>query len=207
MKVWFTADLHIGHRLVAETRGFTDTDDAVASYYHDRLLADRWDDVVGFDDQVWVLGDISSGTKASHRKALAWVDARNGIKHLISGNHDAVFPQHRDAHKRFPDFLDVFASVTHVARRRFTGTEVLLNHFPYQGDRGVDRYPQWRLKDLGIPLLHGHTHSTEKISRSDASTLQICVSLDAWGFAPAPMDDINRLIQGHASPLMMRNEK
>lgn len=194
-KVWFTADLHVGHRLVAGHRGFTDDDTAVASYYHDRTVADRWDAAVGHGDHVWVLGDLSAGGSAAQRRALDWVDARPGIKHLVSGNHDGVFPQHRDAHKHLPSYLDVFASVTHAARRRLTGTEVLLSHLPYAGDRGVDRYPQWRLKDLGVPLLHGHTHAAEKVSRTEAGTLQICVGLDAWGLAPAALGDIDRLIQ------------
>lgn len=57
----YTADLHLGHRLVTELRGFDSTDD------HDNELARRWDTTVGEGDVVWVLGDISGGVKSAWR--------------------------------------------------------------------------------------------------------------------------------------------
>ena len=65
VQVWYTADLHIGHRLVAGPRGFDTPED------HDAELARRWDSDVAVSDTVWVLGDISAG-KASQLRALAW---------------------------------------------------------------------------------------------------------------------------------------
>jgi calcineurin-like phosphoesterase family protein len=41
----------------------------------------------------------------------------------------------------------------------------MLSHFPYKGDhKPGDRYPEWRLRDEGLPLLHGHVHSAFLIS-------------------------------------------
>lgn len=173
MTVWFTSDLHIGHRMVAGLRGFADT----AS--HDDDIAVAWDDVVREGDQVWILGDLSAGGGASWRNALEWLNLRRGDKHLVAGNHDPVHPMHRDAHKHHGS--DVLRSAAQSARRRINGTEVLLSHFPYSGDHTErQRFDQWRLPDHGVPILHGHSHSREKLSRSPAGTLQIHVGIDAW---------------------------
>ncbi|TXH08431.1 MAG: hypothetical protein E6R04_10745 [Spirochaetes bacterium] len=180
---WFTADLHIGHRLVAELRGFTDPAE------HDGELAARWDGLVADADVVWVLGDISGGGPRSQARALEWVAQRPGIKHLVAGNHDGVHPRHHDAHKALRAYLGVFASVQQSARRTLAGQDVLLSHFPYAGsdspdDRG-QRYEQWRLPDLGAWLLHGHTHST-----AHGSGREIHVGVDAWDLAPVSLNTI-----------------
>jgi calcineurin-like phosphoesterase family protein len=93
--VFFTSDLHIGHRLVAGARlagSYEHVDrDAVTEAdiaEHNLILAEGWDELVGPDDIVWVLGDLSGGTKAAQEKALTWIGDRPGAKHLIVGNHD-----------------------------------------------------------------------------------------------------------------------
>lgn len=135
MAVYFTSDLHIGHRLVAGLRGFTTAgeSDPVA---HDAALAENWDLAINRDDQVWVLGDISAGGQSSQANALQWISQRPGVKHLITGNHDGVHPMHRDAHKHHKRYYEVFESVQSAARRRVpieqgVNAEVLLSHFPY----------------------------------------------------------------------------
>lgn len=198
-EVFFTSDLHLGHRLVAELRGFTYSDYAnqgelwtseTLTAEHDRVLAENWDALVKPSDQVWVLGDISAGgTKAQH-KALDWLRDRPGGKHLIAGNHDGCHPMHRDAHKWQPLYLDVFKTVQPFARRKINGQPVLLSHFPYQGDHTeADRYDQYRLRDLGVLLLHGHIHRPLR-----KMGYQIHVGLDAWNLKPVNLDELIILI-------------
>ncbi|MCZ0732370.1 metallophosphoesterase [Mycolicibacterium iranicum] len=190
-QVWFTADLHIGHRLVAGLRGFED-DPA----RHDTELARRWDAQIADTDVVWLLGDISGGGRGSQQRALTWLAARPGTKHLITGNHDSVHPMHEDAHKALPAYLEVFASVQQSARRKLAGQQVLLSHFPYLD--GADsgewqagrRFDQWRLPDCGAWLLHGHTHSASRRSGPRG----IHVGLDAWGLAPVSIDQIAQIL-------------
>lgn len=190
-RVWFTADLHIGHRLVAGLRGFED-DPA----RHDAELARGWDARVAGTDVVWLLGDISGGGRGSQQRALAWLAARPGTKHLIGGNHDSVHPMHEDAHKALPAYLGVFASVQQSARRKLAGRQLLLSHFPYldatdSGEgRAARRFDQWRLPDCGAWLLHGHTHGTARRS----GPRSIHVGLDAWGLAPVAIDEIVQIL-------------
>lgn len=178
MSVYFTSDLHLGHAKVAEIRGFASVSD------HDRAISESWRARVRDRDQVWVIGDLAA---SSPRHALEILAGLPGEKHLILGNHDPAHPMHRDAHRKLRLYAEVFASVAQSARRRIGGREVLLSHFPYENDRGEPRYTQWRLRDEGVPLLHGHTHSTEPFGRSERGTLEIHVGVDAWGFAPVDM--------------------
>lgn len=200
MNVWFTSDLHIGHKKIQEIRG---ADHAALGRGwpedHDDYLAWSWDQFVEKDDVVWVLGDISSGTKSAQLDALEWIKARKGKKHLVIGNHDGPHPLHRDSYKWFPAYMEAFESVQMAARRRIPLEEghlqVFMSHFPYAGDHTEEeRYSEWRLKDCGHILLHGHTHSRERVSLSGR---QIHVGVDAWGFRPAHLDEISELAKDY----------
>lgn len=199
MTTWFTSDLHIGHALVARERAIAfgaplltnRSEDAIP--WHDQRLAWNWGNLVHPTDQIWVLGDVSCGGKTAMNNALQWVSERPGIKHLISGNHDACHPMHRDAHKWQEEYLKVFVSVQPFARRRIAGKDILLSHFPYFGDHtDEDRFDQYRLRDKGLPLLHGHTHSDKKVRYHPT---QIHVGLDAWGLHPVQLDEVAELLE------------
>ena len=191
--VWFTADLHLGHGLVSGLRGFDSTTE------HDNAILGGIDDALSPGDTLWILGDISSGTKRSETAALDRLRAEfdgNGVDlHLVAGNHDGVHPMHRSAHRRLDDFLRVFNTVQPFARRRIDGNRVWLSHFPWRGGgdhTAVDRYDTVRLNDDGASwLLHGHTHSSERVDRGRR---QVHVGLDAWGLRPVSVDQIADLI-------------
>lgn len=224
MTVWFTSDLHIGHSKVAEIRGFGVDAIGVDVDGHDNCLASNWDTVVKSDDIVWVLGDISAGGRYAQFNALEWIKIRPGVKHLIAGNHDGCHPMHRDSHKWQKIYLEAFDSVQTSAKRRVPRpeghghTSVVLSHYPYEGDHTArDRDTQWRLRDEGLTILHGHTRSAERMTVSShrhpypgcfmgvedtggfvhyAPANQIHVGVDAWGLAPASLDDIADLLYG-----------
>ena len=188
--VHFTSDPHWGHRLVAvDKRGFATAEE------HDDALSEAWVERVHRDDSVWILGDLAT---SSPEHALDRIAALPGRKHLVWGNHDAGHPMHRSSFVQHARYLRVFDSVQQSARRRVGGQEVLLNHHPYEGDHTeVDRDPQWRPRDYGVPILHGHVHLTEVITRTTLGTLQIHVGADAWAMSPVPIDTISSLIKEH----------
>lgn len=194
--IFYTSDLHIGHKLVAGIRGFwyltenwapnsnPDTPDVKA---HDEDIAENWDRVVKKDDVVYVLGDISIN---GGQHALDWIEQRPGTKHLIAGNHDPVHPQDRRASKLQKHWLKYFESINPFLRRKLEGESVLLSHYPYWsfGDgegRGPARYEQYRLPELGDRLLHGHTHGAEVIHGR-----QFHVGLDAHDLELVPQEEI-----------------
>jgi calcineurin-like phosphoesterase family protein len=203
--VFFTSDLHLDETAskVVQLRGFSDPLD------HAAVIAQRWAMHVGRRDEVWVLGDIATG---SHRYALSVLRGLPGRKHLIVGNHDAVHPMHRRFFRHLEEFGGVFASVSMAGRRRIAGKDVLLSHFPYERDHSdPPRYRQWRLRNEGDWLLHGHTHGAEQatvrfpkeprpawdgeVLPAVAASREIHVGVDAWDLTPVPVDVIAGFIR------------
>lgn len=182
-EIWYTSDLHLQHKFVAGLRGFA-TPDA-----HDDEIVHRWNSLVSPRDHVWVLGDVTLGKIEAVKETITKL---NGVLHLVSGNHDAVWSGHRNAHKGQKEWLKVFDTIQPFARHRIARQNVLLSHFPYTADHTPDsRYDQYRLKDEGLFLLHGHLHSAEKLT----SPREIHVGLDAWGLKPVSQYEIEGIIE------------
>ncbi|AXC38141.1 metallophosphoesterase [Gordonia phage Mulch] len=182
MTRYYLADLHLGHDLVAEHRGFDSTAD------HDNAVMESLL-TLGKGDQLWVLGDICGGSTAGANYALdRLADIDDDVEmFLVAGNHDKCWAGHRDAHRHVDTFLDVFDGVTAFARHRVNvagkANHVMLSHFPYVGDHtDDDRYVEYRLRDTGRWLLHGHTHAGLSYQPL-IHPRQLCVSWDAWGSA------------------------
>lgn len=198
MNEFYTADLHFGHSKVAEIRGF-DTTTA-----HDLHVLGSLYNTLSDGDRLFILGDLTGGHKEAEEDALnklrglAW--DKNLELHLISGNHDVVHPMHRHSEKAYARFIKVFDSVDSMGSFRHNKKKIILSHFPFDTDRGFVRYPEYRLADAGTPVVHGHTHSAEKVSFSQKGTLQVCVSLDAWNFKPASKPELADLISGQDWP-------
>lgn len=181
----FSSDPHFGHQLVAAERGFGTTEE------HDDAVLDSYRKAVRPSDTLWLLGDLDRGSDTDHSLALlAQLDCS---KVLILGNHCAAHPLHRRARTKFRHYLDVFDWVTPFASVKTNGTELLLSHFPYEGDHPdrEDRHVQWRLRDLGAPLVHGHTHQLDPWVPERPN--QVCVSWDAWR-RPATLHELNLLL-------------
>lgn len=192
--VWFSSDSHFLHRFVAALRGFDTPEE------HDEAIIDRWNEMVRPDDLVWHLGDVGLGSETLILEQAARL---NGRKQLITGNHDACWPGHRDSRKHQRRWLEVFESVQAFARIRIDGRQVLLSHFPYEGDHvGEDRATQYRLRDEGAWLIHGHTHLQNRLGPHpryltimDPATggpgkphprgREVHAGLDAWDLRPA----------------------
>lgn len=53
--LFFIADLHFGHKniLSYDNRPFIDIET------HDKHIINKWNETVGYDDEVWILGDVS----------------------------------------------------------------------------------------------------------------------------------------------------
>ena len=180
-KRFATSDQHFFHARINELskRPF----DSLEEMH--RTLIERWNATVGKNDTVFVLGDFAIDSK--WEAGLEILSTLNGTKHLIAGNHDRCSATRRDFAKYQAAYLaDGFASVSEFARVRVNGQNVMMSHFPYEGDHlHSDRYVQNRLRDLGTPLLCGHVHEQWATSGH-----QFNVGVDVHNFTPVSFDTI-----------------
>jgi len=84
--VWLTADQHFGHDMVAQLRGFR------TAHKHDKEVMARYNDVVGRDDEVYIVGDLCMWGPQNKGNVERIIRQLNGRKHLILGNHDKLKP-------------------------------------------------------------------------------------------------------------------
>ncbi len=183
-EIRFIGDGHLGHPKVALLRGFESVDHWRAVFLRNVLRIAR-------RDTLWYwTGDAFMG---NWREEIRIVDQIPGTHVWILGNHDRAHPMHPNAYRYQAEALRHFAAVATMASIRHNGIQLLISHFPYDGDtdgRAEDRHTQWRLRDEGRPLICAHTHSTEKVSHSKAGTPQLNTSLDAWEFKPPTLHDL-----------------
>lgn len=185
---FFTSDTHFGHARIIElcNRPFDDIS------HMDEMLIANWNDVVSPEDEVFHLGDVALGPWERWHNILTRL---NGFKILVVGNHDRIFKGNKDRLierfvPHYAEWFDVIADeVTNLDIRDVNGQVagyVNLSHFPYDGDsHGNDRYTDFRLADRGLPLVHGHTHSSgHPESFSSLGTPQFHVGVDAHGYKP-----------------------
>jgi len=80
--IYFTADLHIGHKniLRLSNRPFGDID------HHDDTIIDNYNSIVSSNDVCYILGDISWNQSYETYKSI--FNRLNGKKFIILGNHD-----------------------------------------------------------------------------------------------------------------------
>jgi calcineurin-like phosphoesterase family protein len=186
--IWFTSDQHFGHANIIKycNRPFIDVEDMNAS------MMWRHNAIVAPTDTVFHLGDFSM-----HPRELSRLKDLRGRHHLVCGNHDRCHPVHKDWQKKLPLYFDAGFVSVQVDEQWVCGEHpfeiVRMHHLPYTGDHHdtEERYQQFRPKDEGNWLLHGHVHTTWKVKDK-----MINVGVDQWGFAPVSLDEIKTIIRG-----------
>lgn len=151
MRVWFTSDLHFGHKLMVYMRGFETADEM------DQHIIKVWQAQVGAQDHVYVLGDYSFH---SNPHTLKLTRQLPGLKHLVLGNHDTRLNGEVKAqfHWCKSDYM-----------LKHEGTSIHLYHFPCVS---------WNKSHHGSWHLHGHCHG--KLPE-DPTRLRMDVGWDPHG--------------------------
>jgi len=129
MKIFVTADLHLGHDNIRRhcKRPF----DSV--FEMDAALTANWNNVVSRHDLVYVVGDFA------WRDPSKYLSRLQGKKILISGNHD----------RRSEEHLRNFTEVHDLLIRKIDGRKVVFCHYCMTSWPGSGR---------GAWHLYGHSH-------------------------------------------------
>jgi len=149
MAKFFTSDQHFSdNRFDLFYRPFKTVSE------QDNTLIEKWNSVVGIDDDVYLVGDA-----ATSDEGLECIKKLNGRKHLITGNYDV--PRNQDLLEELFDTIQDGMYLT-----MSNGETVYLNHYPEKADKEVFS-------------IVGHIHGLWKVQRN-----MINVSCDAWHFTP-----------------------
>jgi calcineurin-like phosphoesterase family protein len=184
-RVWFTADLHLGHANIIKycQRPFLSPEErervrqdargrwslsAETVRRHDDGLLEAINSRVGASDILWVLGDFCWGTLEEATGYRDRIHCRH--VHLVWGNHD-----HQSIRPLFEDAIE-------QGMFRAEGQDVWLNHYPMRS---------WNRSFHGTWHLYGHVHG--RLAAEDAAndwTLTKDIGVDACDYRPWSMDDL-----------------
>lgn len=133
---FYIADTHFGHSNIIryDNRPFINTKQM------DETMLDRWNEVVGDEDTVYILGDFSWHKEDDTLKIL---DQLAGKKVLIRGNHDRISPQIAKKFAKICDYLEI----TDCNQR------VVMSHYPM---------PFWNGQFRDSVHLYGHVHNSHQ---------------------------------------------
>lgn len=162
MTIWFTSDLHFGHKVMAaKHRPQFGTIEKM-----DEVLIAKWNSKISDYDSVYILGDVSFHKPGP---TIGILNRLHGEKFLVRGNHDKKMPAQVEA-------LYSWIKDYHVLKHE--GQKYVLMHFPILSWDGMHK---------GSYMLHGHSHNNlrfEDIKRLD-------VGVDGNLFFPWSIDEVN----------------
>lgn len=194
-EIWVWSDVHIGHVNLCEKWRPTYGGSVPA---HTETVRERWNDIVTPNDEIWIIGDAVMGKREEN---LAIIGSFHGIKHLVPGNHDDVHAMTKPTRRE--RMMPIYEQYFTVWPEAISGAvwdlpEIAITHFPWSGTpdhEGSERdhYDRWMPVRERYPfdtvLVHGHTHSSAKISDH-----AIHVGVDAWTDGPVSVATIESLI-------------
>lgn len=136
-----------------------------------KILIERHNEVVGKDDHIFIIGDLSMVGTSQHEKVTDLLKKLNGHKHLIMGSHDEIKAL------RYVDVGFVAAHTSLEIDVRWNGgtRHFTLCHDPFEKDIPLGINYETRI------LLCGHVHNYFKIL-PDKNTVN--VGVDMWNFYP-----------------------
>lgn len=191
--IWFTSDLHFGHKHVIDfcKRPFANVDEM-----NNKLFA-RWEHAVKPTDTIYVLGDLSF---QHPRDGMPLLFNLPGKKILIQGNHDKWSRT---------QYETCGFTVLEEATIKLDGHLVRLSHYPYFQHN--DPYDQRYLNCRPQPdaryelLLCGHVHKAFKAAYVHTGQLNghlmINVGVDVWNFSPVSKSQIISMLVRGLTPL------
>ncbi|MBR6811749.1 MAG: metallophosphoesterase [Oscillospiraceae bacterium] len=162
MAVFFIADTHFGDDAIMryECRPFDDT------AAMERELIRRWNEKVGEDDSVYILGDFAEpGSEERLLKSL------KGKKYLVRGNHDT----RSNEYYRASGFTEVY------------DLPVLFEKYWI-----LSHEPLYVCENMPYANIFGHVHASPIYK--DSSSHHFCVSVERTGYAPISFDEIKKAV-------------
>lgn len=180
MKTFFTADPHFFHTNIIKycNRPFKYADEM------NEALIKNWNDTVGDDDHIYVLGDLSfTGTQGTE----AVLCRLKGRKFLIRGNHDHeqvlkkvghYFEWIKDVYMLTVQDQNPYAPDKNMSVYKGKNQQIWLSHYAHR---------VWPQQHYGVWHLFGHSHGTVP---DDPTTLTMDVGVDCTNYKPISYEEL-----------------
>ena len=174
MTTWFTSDQHWGHFNVIKycKRPFDSVEEM------DEVMIDRWNDVVGVDDKVYHLGDVTLGR---FDKFESYINQLNGHIKIVPGGHDRRWLEEQgNVKERCLNYSVMDSLVTLTFPKNLDGsahcTVIVLCHYALR---------VWDRSHYGSLHLYGHSHGNlEPLPNS------MDVGVDCHGYYPVSLEQV-----------------
>lgn len=181
-RIFVTSDIHLFHKSIIkfcpESRPFIDIDDM-----HNNLI-NNWNSVIGENDKVFILGDITFGKVDETLDILNQLNGREKI--LIKGNHD----QQQLKNVKFRNY---FKEIHDYYELKYNKETICMFHYPIS---------YWNKKHYGAFHLYGHRHLSyqELIDRS------MDIGMDSNKCMPYLLDDVIRRLGKITLPILNQHK-
>ena len=163
--IWFTSDLHLGHRAAISMCGrpFETIEEM------NEILISNFNSCVKKSDTVYILGDIAHRIPVTDVNQM--ISKLNGKKILCKGNHDKKYEE--DLFYGIYDFLEIAVNRVNIS----------LMHYPMMS---------WPKSRYGALHLHGHIHSKGdyNLQQKMEGRLRYDVGIDANKYCPVSIEQI-----------------
>lgn len=169
-KIFFTSDTHFNHdrEFVYSPRGFKTIQEMNGTFVK------NWNETVGNDDNIYVLGDFFLGTDFNYIQEV--LNKLNGRIHLVTGNHDT--PSKITEYTSWNNIVEIADAL----RIRYKKREFFLCHYPVL-TASLEQDP-----NKAVINLFGHTHSKDKFYEDRPYMYNVAV--DANDNKPVEIEEI-----------------
>lgn len=167
-KIFYIADLHLYSQSVIPKSGrpFTNTKDMTET------ILQNWRNTVSSSDKVYVIGDVCKYNLPDGRLQQIF-RSLPGEKHLILGNHDAMY-RYKNA------FFRCFNTVKKYDKIIDDGRYVVLFHYPMEAWDGMHYQDSYHI--------HGHVHGKDENLMYLPKRFN--AAADHIGFTPRTLDEL-----------------
>lgn len=192
-EIFFTSDLHFGHNkdFLYSPRGFSSVEE------HDEAVIKNWNETVGPNDLVFVLGDVMMG--ADRERNIDKLKRLNGKIAICRGNHDTnckmIDYDNCPNTDQQPMGNETYANVIKIGKWEFyiSHHPTIITDFNFI-NHGHKKF-----------CLHGHTHSKDRFQ-----FLSFCcynVALDAHNNRPVNVREIQEDLRKKMQELFAEKQK
>lgn len=161
-KIWFTSDLHLGHKNIC--KGTTEWTSGYRDFPYPELMNDhiinQLNKYVGQDDTLYFLGDFCFGGHNNTPIYRSRIICRT--IHVCVGNHDKNLWRYRD------EFHNFYSDQNVIEELRLEKQTFFLSHYPHLS---------WLGSAKGHIHLHGHEHGA--INHLNENCRRLDVGIDS----------------------------